>query len=85
LDLIVHDEFGVFVENGVLALSERGERLKLAVRVKVRGRGLMQTVGLLDHLAHVHCVPVVEEILPTKKMLLNLKKRKIQKLYKCTT
>ena len=64
--LVVHNELGVLVEHRVGALGERQKGLHHPLRMEVRRSGLLQVVGLCQHLAHVQGIAVVEEELQRK-------------------
>ena len=64
--LVVHNELRVLVEHRVGALGERQKGLHHPLRMEVRRSGLLQVVGLCQHLAHIQGIAVVKEELQRK-------------------
>ena len=59
--LIVYNELGVLVEDGVLALGEGCELPQHPLGVDIWGCRVHQAIGLPQNLTHVHCITMVEE------------------------
>ena len=78
LDLVVDNELGVLVEDGVLSTCEWCVLFENVLRVDFCWNDVEQTIGFFDHLTNVDSVAMVIEILEDKVSQLQTNLRKAQ-------